>query len=106
MKGKATEKESFAIIQWVRDGADEQEFTNSKIDKIIESKCEICHNSGASGIPDFAEFENIKQLTKEDQGATFSSLTRVSHIHLFGISFIFMFVGIIFSWLNNSVKSI
>ncbi|TXK92625.1 hypothetical protein BMR10_17755, partial [Methylococcaceae bacterium CS4] len=90
MKGKATEKESFAIIQWVRDGADEQEFTNSKIDKIIESKCEICHNSGASGIPDFAEFENIKQLTKEDQGATFSSLTRVSHIHLFGISFIFM----------------
>ena len=98
MKGKATEKENFAIMQWVRDGADETEFTNLKIDRIIENKCEMCHNSGASGIPDFAEFENIKELTKEDEGATFASLTRVSHIHLFGISFIFMFVGIIFSF--------
>ncbi len=98
MKDKATEKERFAIMQWVRDGADEQAFTNQKIAKIIENKCEMCHNSGASGIPDFAEFENIKALTKEDEGATFTSLTRVSHIHLFGISFIFMFVGIIFSF--------
>ena len=98
MKGKATEQESFTIMQWVRDGADEKEFTNLKIDRIFENKCEMCHNSGASGIPDFAEFENIKELTKEDEGATFSSLTRVSHIHLFGISFIFMFVGIIFSF--------
>lgn len=98
MKGKATEQETFTIMQWVRDGAEKTEFTNLKIDKIFEKKCEMCHNSGASGIPDFAEFENIKELTTEDEGATFSSLTRVSHIHLFGISFIFMFVGIIFSF--------
>ncbi len=98
MKNKATEKERFAIMQWVRDGADEKDYTNQKIDRIIEKKCELCHNEGASGIPDFSEFENIKELTKEDEGATFTSLTRVSHIHLFGISFIFMFVGIIFSF--------
>jgi len=98
MKNKASEQERFTIMQWVRDGADEQEFSNQKINKIIENKCEVCHNSGASSIPDFAKFENIKALTKEDDGATFSSLTRVSHIHLFGISFIFMFVGIIFSF--------
>ncbi|BCG65877.1 MAG: hypothetical protein methR_P3745 [Methyloprofundus sp.] len=98
MKNKATEQERFAIIQWVRDGADEKDYTNQKIDRIIENKCEMCHNEGASGIPDFSEFENIQELTKEDEGATFSSLTRVSHIHLFGISFIFMFVGIIFSF--------
>jgi hypothetical protein len=98
MKDKATEKERFAIMQWVRDGADEQDYTNQKIERIIEKKCELCHNEGASGIPDFSEFKNVKELTKEDEGATFSSLTRVSHIHLFGISFIFMFVGIIFSF--------
>jgi hypothetical protein len=98
MKDKATEKERFAIMQWVRDGADEQDYTNQKIERIIEKKCELCHNEGASGIPDFSEFKNVKELTKEDEGATFSSLTRVSHIHLFGISFIFMFVGSIFSF--------
>ncbi len=98
MKDKATEKENFTIMQWVRDGADEKEFSNLKIDKIVEQKCVICHNEGASGIPDFTEFDNIKELAKQDQGATFSSLTRVSHIHLFGISFIFMFVGLIFSF--------
>jgi hypothetical protein len=40
-------------------------------------------------------------VTTEDQGSTFASLTRVSHIHLFGISFIFMFVGIIFSFAQS-----
>ncbi len=109
MKNKATEQEGFTIIQWVRDGADEKEFSTLKIDKIIENKCVMCHNSGASGIPDFAEFENIKELTKQDEGATFSSLTRVSHIHLFGISFIFMFIGLIFSFsttASSTYKSI
>jgi len=98
MKDKATEKENFTIMQWVRDGADKNEFNNLKIDKIIENKCELCHNEGASGIPDFTKYENIEEVTKQDEGATFSSLTRVSHIHLFGISFIFMFVGLIFSF--------
>src|SRR5690606_17509499 len=34
-------------------------------------------------------------------GATVPSLTRVSHIHLFGISFIFFFMGLIFSFAVN-----
>jgi hypothetical protein len=98
MKGKATEQETFKIIQWVRDGASQNEFVNDQIDKIIDAKCVMCHNENAASIPDFNEFANIKELTKEDDGATFSSLTRVSHIHLFGISFIFMFIGLIFSF--------
>ncbi len=109
MKNKATEQEGFAIIQWVRDGADEQAFSKLKIDKIIETKCVMCHNSGASNLPDFAEFDNIKELAEQDEGATFSSLTRVSHIHLFGISFIFMFIGLIFSFsttASSTYKSI
>jgi hypothetical protein len=44
----------------------------------------------------------LKELTKEDEGATFGSLTRVSHIHLFGIGFIFMFVGLIFNFTETS----
>ena len=40
-------------------------------------------------------------------GASVDSLTRVSHIHLFGIAFIFIFVGYIFSLtvgFNKKVK--
>jgi len=102
MKDKATEHERFVIIQWARDGAKESEYISTGVKKIIENKCAICHNKGASGIPDFTKFEALKELTIQDQGATFSSLTRVSHIHLFGISFIFMFVGIIFSFSETS----
>src|SRR5690606_19109107 len=39
-----------------------------------------------------------KQEVVINEGASISSLTRVSHIHLFGISFIFFFMGLIFSF--------
>ncbi|MGZ4977117.1 MAG: hypothetical protein ACXV8O_08200 [Methylobacter sp.] len=99
MKDKAPEQERFKIMDWVRDGADVYDYKDDGIDKIIESRCVMCHNeSAAGGLPDFTKFEQLKALTAQDTGATFSSLIRVSHIHLFGISFIFMFVGLIFSF--------
>jgi hypothetical protein len=102
MKENATEEERFTIIQWVRDGADEDDYQELGVADIIEKKCTLCHAQGASGIPDFTKFENLKALAEQDEGATFASLTRVSHIHLFGISFIFMFVGLIFSFAETS----
>jgi hypothetical protein len=99
MKDNASEQERFEIMKWVRDGAELSEYKSSGVKKIIETRCVTCHNKGAvGGIPDFTEFEALKAVTAQDEGATFASLTRVSHIHLFGISFIFMFVGIIFSF--------
>lgn len=98
MKANASEQERFDIIKWVRDGADKDAYQDDGIDKIIESRCVMCHNETASGIPNFKKFEVLKTYTTQDEGATFASLTRVSHIHLFGISFIFMFVGLIFSF--------
>jgi len=96
MKVNAPDADRFKIIQWVRDGADQKIYEES-IKPIIETNCVICHNAQAGGLPDFTKFKNIKQRTQSDQGATFASLTRVSHIHLFGISFIFTFIGGIFS---------
>jgi hypothetical protein len=84
-------------MKWVRDGADADDYKDDGIAKIIDTRCVTCHNKDASGIPDFTKFDALKSYTTQDEGATFSSLTRVSHIHLFGISFIFMFVGYIFS---------
>jgi hypothetical protein len=98
MKDNASEIERFEIIQWVRNSAPITEYSASGVKQIVESRCVMCHNEQASGIPDFTKFEQLKALTTQDEGATFGSLIRVSHIHLFGISFIFMFVGIIFSF--------
>jgi hypothetical protein len=98
MKDKAPDQERFDIMEWVRDGADIADYKASGVEKIIQTRCVMCHNEAASGLPDFNDFVQLKALTTQDEGATFSSLTRVSHIHLFGISFIFMFVGLIFSF--------
>ena len=101
MKENASERERFQIIQWVRDGADKDDFTESGVEKIIQERCVMCHNKEAA-VPDFSNFDVLKEMTREDEGATFGSLTRVSHIHLFGIGFIFMFVGLIFSFNETS----
>ncbi len=98
MKENASEKERFEIMQWVRDGAEEDDYESSGVKAIIEQRCVMCHNKDAGSLPDFTKFEALEEITEQDEGATFASLTRVSHIHLFGISFIFMFVGIIFSF--------
>lgn len=98
MKDMAPEKERQQIINWVRKGADEKSFHDKGISQIIDTRCIACH-SAASGlpVPDFTDFKNIAHASETDTGASFSALARVSHIHLFGISFIFMFVGLIFS---------
>ncbi len=102
MKDNASEHERFVIMQWIRDGAEKSDYGSSGVEKIIADRCVMCHNENAAGIPDLTKFETLEALTEQDEGATFSSLTRVSHIHLFGISFIFMFVGLIFSFSETS----
>lgn len=102
MKDNASEQERFTIMQWIRDGAEKEDYASSGVQKIIEDRCVMCHNKDAAGIPDFTRFEAIAAVTAQDEGATFASLTRVSHIHLFGISFIFMFVGLIFSFAETT----
>lgn len=98
MQPYATEQERFTIIQWTRDGAEQEDYASSGVQKIIETKCVMCHNADASGIPNYNDFAQLKAVTEQDEGATFASLIRISHIHLFGIAFIFMFVGLIFSF--------
>jgi hypothetical protein len=98
MKLMAPEEDRLKIINWVHKGADEKVFHDSGIRKIMDNNCIMCHNASSGlPIPDFTQFENVAERAKTDTGASFSALARVSHIHLFGISFIFMFVGLIFS---------
>ncbi len=47
-------------------------------------------------MPDLSKLANVQQRASLDTGISFTSLTTVSHVHLFGIAFIFMLMGVIF----------
>ena len=93
MKSKAPEKVNFTLIQWVRDDAPVAEW--GKVGPLLEKYCASCHDA-ESGLPEVSKLDVAKSLAEVDHGASIATLTRVSHIHLFGIGFIFMFVGGIF----------
>lgn len=95
MKDKASPEERLTIIKWARNGADKNQYEQN-IKPIIEQRCAICHGAAPS-LVSFNSYSEIMHVAEVDQGVSVSSLTRVSHIHLFGISFIFFFIGFIFS---------
>jgi hypothetical protein len=93
MKSKAPADVNFTLIEWVRNDAPPEQW--DKIAPLLEKHCASCHDA-ESGLPEVAKKEVAISLAEVDHGASITSLTRVSHIHLFGISFIFLFVGWIF----------
>jgi hypothetical protein len=95
MKPMAPDPIRFDLIEWARTGAPEAKWAGT-IEPIMKNYCVSCHNPD-SGLADFTRFEAVKRVATIDEGASINSLTRVSHIHLFGIAFIFMFVGWIFA---------
>jgi len=95
MKDKASAEVRMKIIQWVHNGAPEKEW-QPKVRELFSDNCTQCHGT-IPGLPDFNKLDAVKNLAQIDQGASVDSLTRVSHIHLFGIAFIFFFISLIFS---------
>ncbi len=107
MKNYATPEERALLIKWVRKGAPDNEY-ETKIKPIIQNRCAKCHGVIPS-IPDLTKKEVLKEYAKVDTGASIQQLTRLSHIHLFGMAFIFMLLGFIFSFsvgINKIIKSI
>lgn len=96
MKEMGTPEARLEIIKWVRNGSPETEW-GPHIKDVFARNCVSCHST-VPGIPDFTKYDEVKKLASIDEGASITSLTRVSHIHLFGIAFIFFFVGFIFSF--------
>jgi len=93
MKDKAPGDVNFTLIKWVREETPVADW--DKVGPLFEKYCAKCHDA-ESGLPEVSKFDVAKSLAETDHGASIASLTRVSHIHLFGISFIFLFVGAIF----------
>ena len=96
MKDKAPPEVRNEIIKWARDGAPKAEW-DARIKEVFANNCVACH-SNVPNIPNFNNYEEVQKVAATTTGASVQSLTRVSHIHLFGISFIFFFIGFIFSF--------
>jgi len=95
MKPMAPDDVRFELVKWAQDGAPLSDW-NAEIKPIVDKYCTSCHHADSS-LPDFNIFENVRKVAEIDKGESYTQLTRVSHIHLFGISFIFFFVGWIFA---------
>lgn len=96
MAAMAGESEKAQIIAWARTGADEQEFT-AEILPILMARCQMCHSGNDPKLPSLMNYNDVEPLARTDKGVTIGALVRVSHIHLFGITFIFAIMGLIFS---------
>jgi hypothetical protein len=96
MADKLTAEERDQVFQWIRAGATADGY--AKIEPILTQKCGICH-SAQSGLPisPLTSFQDVQKVTSTDTGLSLLQLARVSHVHLLGISIIFVLTGAIFS---------
>lgn len=85
------------IFQWLHNGAKEEEI-DSTITPILQEHCVACHNPDANPhLPNLTVKEGLLQVAAKDEGMTIPTLVRVSHIHLFSITFIFFITGYIYT---------
>lgn len=96
MQDMGTPEARMDIIKWVRDGAPQSEW-EPHYKEVFAQNCVMCHGT-LPNLPDFNKYEEVKKVAGINDGVSTATLTRVSHIHLFGISFIFFMVGWIFTY--------
>lgn len=96
MSGMLPQRDLDAILSWVRAGADKRTYT-SEIEPLVDQYCLSCHDGSNPHLSNLDGYENIQAVVAQDTGADLYTLVRVSHIHLFGLTFIFFIMGFIFS---------
>jgi hypothetical protein len=96
MSGMLPGDERGTIVGWVHRGLDKAEY-GTHIAPIIEKRCLVCHDGSNPHISNLNGYENVSKVAQIDTGMSLYTLVRVTHIHLFGITFIFFITGLIFS---------
>lgn len=96
MASQLGDAERDRVLSWVRSGAPAAGYEEVK--PIFERSCVRCHSarSGLGPAP-LDSLDNVRKLAQIDTGPTIAELARVSHVHLFGISIIFLLTGTIFA---------
>lgn len=88
--------EAGPIVDWVKAGADRTGY-EKVVRATLDKRCMTCHDGSNPHLVNLNGFDNLKKVTERDTGTGLPTLVRVSHIHLFGLTFIFFIVGTIFS---------
>ncbi len=102
MSGMASTEDRNRIISWIHRGAREKGFTD--VAPIFKNNCAVCHNpQNNRSIPNLTGYDQIKNVVRTDTGEDIIQLARVSHIHLFGISLIFIATGTIFAFSETPI---
>ena len=96
MSGMLPQKDLAAMLDWIREGAVKKTYT-ARVESIVADNCLSCHDGSNPHLSNMDGFEKISEVVVQDTGADLFTLVRVSHIHLFGLTFIFFIVGFIFS---------
>ncbi len=89
-------EESSVIISWVSEGVNQDKFDKT-VKPILDKRCMTCHDGSNPHLPNLSSFDNLKKVTEKDTGTDVFTLVRVSHIHLFGLTFVFFLMGLMFS---------
>jgi hypothetical protein len=84
------------IVAWVKNGTQRAEY-ESDVRPITEKRCMQCHDGSNPHLPNLNGYDNLKKVTEKDTGTPIQVLVKVSHIHLFGLTFIFFIVASIFT---------
>ncbi len=84
------------VVTWVRGGADHATY-DKDIGPLLQKRCMACHDGSNPHLPNLNGYDNVKKVTEQDTGTDIFTLVRVSHIHLFGLTFIFFAMGLMFS---------
>jgi len=88
--------ERTTVLSWAAEGAARPGY-EKLIAPVIEKRCLACHDGSNPHLPNFNSYDNLKKVTEKDTGTAIATLVRVSHIHLFGMTFIFFLTGLMFS---------
>ncbi len=109
MSGMLPADENLSLITWVREGATQTEY-EAGTKAIFDNRCIACHNNRNPHLPSLETYQGVKSVVEEDHGVDLFTLVRISHIHLFGLTFIFFIVTSVFihayvrhEWLKISI---
>lgn len=96
MSGMLPQRDLATLIEWIHEGANKRAY-EAGIEAIVDTNCLSCHDGSNPHLSNLDGFENVSEVVAQDTGADIYTLVRVSHIHLFGLTFIFFIIGFIFS---------
>ncbi len=85
-----------SLVTWVQEGSDRAAYEKT-VKPILEKRCLTCHDGSNPHLANLSGYDNLKKVTEKETGKGIFTLVRVSHIHLFGLTFVFFLVGTIFS---------